>query len=445
MFKSLNKILSGLIAKERKPKKNGKVAGNQAAHGRKKIKNNKKEAAESFPVKDSRATERKRSGKKGTVKKGPGKGRHAGTKPLPDKKLETKPLSGKKPAMKSLSGQKLEMKPFPGKNTDGGNYVTRQVNQKGKQAAFSGTPAGNTKVAAGKFERKRSASAKDRKRKNKHGIPMLSRKDLTFGVDPGDAAPDQGAVASSAEKQRAPVKKSPKSNVPAKKDKNGFPILVGKEDLYGLFSGEKIDRELSDGKRLPAARGISAVASKDTGKSRTDKRDRHGLPFIEEGEDLFGLFDADRFDELNPPGTPEESGPVHEEENFERLLDESIGKKSYRTLLLEKDDNLGRKKPLTLAQKLKRYPDPQGQIDLHGFTAYQAEERTDAYIRSEISKGTKTVRIIVGKGLHSEGRAVLPDVVEDRIVLFKKKGQVLTFKWDNGTKSKSGAMIVYLA
>ena len=40
---------------------------------------------------------------------------------------------------------------------------------------------------------------------------------------------------------------------------------------------------------------------------------------------------------------------------------------------------------------------------------------------------------------------MLPDVVEDRVVLLKKEKIVLSFRWENNTKSKSGAMIVYLA
>ncbi|OQX20720.1 MAG: hypothetical protein BWK80_35435, partial [Desulfobacteraceae bacterium IS3] len=56
----------------------------------------------------------------------------------------------------------------------------------------------------------------------------------------------------------------------------------------------------------------------------------------------------------------------------------------------------------------------------------------------------RTVRIIVGKGLHSEGKAVLRDVVEEKLVSLKREGMILSFKWEKTNKLKSGAIIVYL-
>jgi hypothetical protein len=54
------------------------------------------------------------------------------------------------------------------------------------------------------------------------------------------------------------------------------------------------------------------------------------------------------------------------------------------------------------------------------------------------------VLIIVGKGLHSEGRAVLPDVVAAELARLRQEKQVLAHRWERGAKRKSGAIIVYL-
>ncbi len=54
------------------------------------------------------------------------------------------------------------------------------------------------------------------------------------------------------------------------------------------------------------------------------------------------------------------------------------------------------------------------------------------------------MRLIVGKGRHSKMGPVLPDVIEDLVVAMKKQGVVLWFEWDKKSKSRSGALIVYL-
>ena len=115
-----------------------------------------------------------------------------------------------------------------------------------------------------------------------------------------------------------------------------------------------------------------------------------------------------------------------------------------RTLIKKKTGGYFPPRQLTLKERLKRYPRPQGQLDLHGLTAIQAEQRTEAYIHTAHADGLFTLRIIVGKGLHSESGAVLPDVVQDRLKRLKRDGVVMAYRWDKGVKRKSGAVIVYL-
>ena len=114
------------------------------------------------------------------------------------------------------------------------------------------------------------------------------------------------------------------------------------------------------------------------------------------------------------------------------------------TLIKKKTGGYFPTRHLTLKERLKRYPKPQGQLDLHGLTATQAEQRTESYLHTAHADGLFTLRIIVGKGLHSESGAVLPDVVEDRLNRLKRDGLVMTYRWDKGVKRKSGAVIVYL-
>ncbi|NDY72993.1 hypothetical protein DO021_16360 [Desulfobacter hydrogenophilus] len=101
-------------------------------------------------------------------------------------------------------------------------------------------------------------------------------------------------------------------------------------------------------------------------------------------------------------------------------------------------------KPMPLKRRLKRYPPPEANLDLHGFTAIGAQLKARSFISSAHVQGFFTLRIIVGKGLHSEGAPVLPHVVEDLLKEMKKENIVLYFKWEGAKKSKFGAVLVYL-
>ena len=94
---------------------------------------------------------------------------------------------------------------------------------------------------------------------------------------------------------------------------------------------------------------------------------------------------------------------------------------------------------------VRKYPPPQETLDLHGCTALEAEEMSRRFIKEANQRSLKTVRIITGKGLHSPGgKAVLPDAIEQLVVILKKEGVVASFAWEKKVKSKSGALLVYL-
>lgn len=160
------------------------------------------------------------------------------------------------------------------------------------------------------------------------------------------------------------------------------------------------------------------------------RKDKHGLPFLDGAGSLSKLFR----DEIRESG----------EEAFPELLEASLKGKGRAAMMREKKDSSSAGTAVPLKKRLKRYPPVQSELDLHGYTAMEAQSRSEAWLRRLWRNGFFTVRIIVGKGLHSEFGAVLPDVVEDLLNKLKREGVVLWFEWDRKQKSRSGAVIAYL-
>ena len=173
------------------------------------------------------------------------------------------------------------------------------------------------------------------------------------------------------------------------------------------------------------------AAREDSCRRASQKVSKKAIRILTEQDDLLELF------------TGEKSGGKSRE-NFSEMLEQSLSDNHVQTFIDEKNDDISPKPPLTTIQTIKKYPAPQDELDLHGYTAAEAESKAESFIRNARQNGLQTLRIIVGKGLHSEGRAVLPDVIEDKVVLLKKSKLVLTFTWESHAKRKSGAMIVYL-
>lgn len=132
-----------------------------------------------------------------------------------------------------------------------------------------------------------------------------------------------------------------------------------------------------------------------------------------------------------------------EEEDFQEMLEASLSAVKIEKVLKEKQAEI-KKHALSLKELRKTRPHPQKQLDLHGCDRKQAERKTASFIYSAVYKKLKTVRIIVGKGLHSPTGAVLPDTIEKKIIALRKERLVLTYFWEKRKKRKSGAMIVYL-
>jgi DNA-nicking Smr family endonuclease len=168
---------------------------------------------------------------------------------------------------------------------------------------------------------------------------------------------------------------------------------------------------------------------KKTKPSPAVKTDKKGFRVLTDEHDLYQVF-----------GEKKNS----KQEDFGRIFEESQQDKKQQLLLLEKKKISSQTAPLTVGQRIKTYPAPQVELDLHGATVPEAEKRTESFIENARREKIRTVRIIVGKGLHSEGKAKLPDVVEKEIIRLKRKNWLLDFEWEKKDKRKSGAMIVYL-
>lgn len=173
-------------------------------------------------------------------------------------------------------------------------------------------------------------------------------------------------------------------------DKHGFHILTDKNDLYRIFCAEEKKWE-------------SKFKSNDKRREKTSQEDF---------ATLWKSFQSDR--------------------RQISMMDEKIKSESGA------DFNLSR------SEKLRDYPSPQIEIDMHGFTAMEAETRIEGIIWNARYKGILTLRIITGKGLHSTRKAVLPDLVEAKLIYLKRRKWILDYRWEKGEKQKSGSIIVYL-
>lgn len=186
-------------------------------------------------------------------------------------------------------------------------------------------------------------------------------------------------------------------------------MLEDEKDMFSLMA-EEADRE---GDRVVPSASVR-VAKDEAASVKKVQKDRHGLPILEQGQ-----------------------VPASEEsEEFAALLESSLSEKSEEVLLSEKVDKVGQARTITLKERLKRYPAPQGQLDLHGYTAAKADQTAEHYVRRAFSVGTYTLRLIVGKGIHSEHGAVLPDTIADRMTVLKQEGIVLSWVWEKGKIQK---------
>lgn len=150
---------------------------------------------------------------------------------------------------------------------------------------------------------------------------------------------------------------------------------------------------------------------------------KHGLPVLDTIDDLQTLFEGGL-----DPKTAGDFATLFEEEDVESALPAIVREK-------EPADPGRRGRPGS--EKVA----PQVELDLHGHTAQKAEDRTESFILSAAGHGLQCVRIITGKGLHSEGPAVLPAVVEGKLCELQRKKIVRAFQPE---KRSGGSIVVFL-
>jgi len=228
-----------------------------------------------------------------------------------------------------------------------------------------------------------------------------------------------------------------------KKEKKRTPVLKKDTDFSEDFKDDQCNEV-----KIPSNKVLKTKARKQKIKN-TFPVNKNGVLVLNHNEDLSKYFmdnNHDNTDLLPLENHSDKKKPVKKakEDNFEEMLEKSLAGKHKKNLLQEKHEKIIKDKPLTKKEIIKFYPFHQEELDLHGCTAEQALEENENFIRRAWHKGKRTLLIIVGKGIHTHGKAVLPDVIENQILEFIKKNIVLAYEWDKGIKRKSGALIVYL-
>jgi DNA-nicking Smr family endonuclease len=168
-------------------------------------------------------------------------------------------------------------------------------------------------------------------------------------------------------------------------------------------------------------------------KSKTGKR--AAIRRLSPSDDLFELFGEQNAEQ---PGQTAPAG----EEPFSRLLEDALAGVDQREILSRKYP--GPDIADSSKQRMSHAAAPRSELDLHGCHVQEALVRVDAFIATSARQRLDAVRIIVGRGLHSQAAPVLPDAVEAKIVELKRRGRVATFAWEKKYKRASGSLIVFL-
>ena len=208
------------------------------------------------------------------------------------------------------------------------------------------------------------------------------------------------------------------------------------KNLKGLSAFEETEKKVSNGPETERPKASASESKLEGDHSFADEMSFLGVTPIEEDRDDSSA---------SVTGAPDHAEPRSECKDEQAEFLEALGsmEKMFKD---EWPEDEGRKSavPRRMKQVAKGLIKPQDELDLHGHTADEAEQKAAVFIQAAQARRLHTVRIIVGKGLHSRGNAVLPDVIEAKMADLKKAGAVLTFRWEKQSKHRSGALIVYL-
>jgi DNA-nicking Smr family endonuclease len=217
-----------------------------------------------------------------------------------------------------------------------------------------------------------------------------------------------------------------------------MPVFDGSTDFADLFVEEAPPPE-------PGTPGAGPpLREPEPSGTRIRQTNRHGIPVFGKDADLSVYFAEPKADFPERRPTASADPPEPDGIAFESLLETELDGLDQTAMLARKRDDLPPDRRPSLRRRLRDYPPPQAELDLHGLTSAQAAERTEIFVRTSRQRGRRTVLIITGRGIHSDGRPVLPDVVESRIADLRRRNWILASQWERGSKERSGALIVYL-
>ena len=244
----------------------------------------------------------------------------------------------------------------------------------------------------------------------------------------------------------APLPKAPPRPAPSKPkgrkkaarvDKKGMRVLDETRSLEAMMMAEEEVALPENAKLAPHEHKVLPTVPQEAATaSRFTATDKNGLPILRKETDFYESFGKE--DDALPPEKRRTR-----DDDFSRMLHESLGEKSRVRLMSEKGHERP-KEPTSLSRQLKRYPAPERTLDLHGYTAIQARLKLEIFMGEAKAAKLLTVRVIMGKGLHSDGPAVLPDVVAEEIRLLVDSGVLLSHTWENGSPENSGSVLLYL-
>lgn len=200
-------------------------------------------------------------------------------------------------------------------------------------------------------------------------------------------------------------------------NKNQIPIIDNEKNLEEAFKNPKFQQ--TGEKKVKPTPVKPKIKKKKTITSSL--KNKHGIKIIRKASDLNDFFIS----------TKEKKLIKHPADN-------------ERAFLNAKKQGAPQSKPISLEKRLSRYPLPELTLDLHGFTFIQAKLKLENFILSSFKEGYFTLKIITGKGKHSEFGAVIPQLTEDLVKEMINEKKVLAYKWENISMKASGSMVVYL-
>ncbi|MDY0161966.1 Smr/MutS family protein [Desulfobotulus sp.] len=290
-------------------------------------------------------------------------------------------------------------------------------------------------------------------KQNKHGIPLLKGPAEDLFLDMETSAPQHPQTTSQdlvcLKKKPVSFSKAPGSqDKKAKISRKGLPILPKDADLFLAMQSSSPPHD-NTGRKLPSH--VKKKVRVPAARTKPLSRDKNGIPILKDQTDFTRIFNTREEDSLShtrPSGhhtSPPYPGQKEKAGEFPSVLLQNLGLKNQDVLLREKKAGTPKNAPISLEERLRRYPKPQKTLDLHGFSGIQARLKTEIFLEEAQRQGFFTVRIIVGRGLHSQGPAVLPDIVDQKLREMEGAGTLLAWKWEHETDGgPSGSVHVFL-